>query len=402
MDKSLAVVVVGGGVSALATGAELISRGVQAVVLDASAGPGDSWRQRYDSLKLNSVRWFSGFRGYPIPRASGRYVKRDDFAAYIRDFAEQAGVALEQARVERVDRQGEDWVTTTGDARYVSRHVVIATGLKAVPALPDWFNPAAYAMTVLHSSAYRSARDFEGQRVLVVGAGNSGAEIATDLVRERRTGSVTVAIRTPPNIMPRDLWGLPLQNFAVVNRYLPLTMQDQSGRVVQRVTLGDLSKTPIGLSPLGMFSRVSEDGVSPTVDDGFVGFVRKGRITIVDAVTGLEPAGARTASGRLVEADAVIAATGYRADLDGMLGHLGVLGQDGLPPQYGSAAKAWRAQGLHFVGFASPLSGHLRECVILARRAARAIERSEGARARGGPGRPPVTAARAAAGGAHV
>jgi putative flavoprotein involved in K+ transport len=402
MDTSQAVVVVGGGVSGLATAAELISRGVPAVVLDASAGAGDSWRQRYDSLKLNSVRWFSGFRGYPIPRRAGRYVTRDDFAAYIRNFAERSGVALEPARVERVDRQGGEWVTTAGDARYVCRHVVIATGLMAVPRLPDWFTPAPYPMTVLHSSAYRTARDFEGQRVLVAGAGNSGAEIATDLVRERRAGSVTVAIRTPPNIMPRDLWGLPLQNFAVVNRYLPLTMQDQSGRLVQRIALGDLGKTPIGLSPLGMFSRLSEDGVSPTVDDGFVRFVREGRITIVGAVAGLERAGARTASGRLVEADAVIAATGYRTDLDGMLGHLGVLDGNGLPPQYGSAAKAWHARGLHFVGFSSPLSGHLRECMILARRAARAIERSEGARGRGGPRRPPAAGQRAAAGRSHV
>jgi cation diffusion facilitator CzcD-associated flavoprotein CzcO len=356
---------------------ELRNRGVQAVVLESSPQPGQSWLDRYDSLKLNSVRWYSGFRGHPIPRASGRYVKREDFAGYIADYARTQGISFVPCVALAVERSGARWVTITSEGTFVSRHVVVATGLMSQPRLPAWFDQSATQMRLLHSSAYRRASDFDGQAVLVVGAGNSGAEIATDLLRGRSEGTVTVAIRTPPNIMPRDLWGLPLQNFAVPSRYQPLAMQDQTGRVVQHITLGNLGKTPIGRSPAGMFSRLQRDGVSPTVDDGFVQAVRDGTIKIVDAIDSLGGAHARTASGQLVAADAVIAATGYRPGLDDLLGGLGVLDENGFPPQYGAQCKQWRAAGLHFVGFSSPLSGHLRECAILARRAARAIERAE-------------------------
>jgi putative flavoprotein involved in K+ transport len=377
VDESQAVTVIGGGVSGLATAVELRSRGVQAVVLESLPQPGQSWLDRYDSLKLNSVRWYSGFRGHPIPRASGRYVRREDFAGYIANYARTQGINFVPCVALQVERSRGHWATISSEGTFVSRHLVVATGMMSQPRLPAWFDQSATQMRLLHSSGYRRASDFEGQAVLVVGAGNSGAEIATDLLRGRRLGTVSVAIRTPPNIMPRDLWGLPLQNFAVPSRYQPLTMQDQTGRVVQHVALGDLGKTPIGRSPAGMFSRLKSDGVSPTVDDGFVQAVRDGTIEIVDAIDSLDGAHARTASGRLVAADAVIVATGYRPGLENLLGGLGVLDENGFPPQYGAQCKLWRAAGLHFVGFSSPLSGHLRECTILARRAARAIERAE-------------------------
>lgn len=352
-------------------------------MLEPSPQAGQSWLDRYDSLKLNSVRWYSGFRGHPIPRASGRYVKREDFAGYIAEYARTQGISFVPCVALRVERSGAHWATITSAGTFLSRHVVVATGLMSRPRLPAWFGQPATQMRLLHSSEYRRASDFEGQAVLVVGAGNSGAEIATDLLRGRSGGTVTVAIRTPPNIMPRDLWGMPLQNFAVPSRYQPLTMQDQTGRLVQRITLGDLGKTPVGRSPAGMFSRLKHDGVSPTVDDGFVRAVRDGTIKIVDAIESLDGAHARTASGTLVAADAVIAATGYRPGLDDLLGGLGVLDENGFPPQYGAQCKLWQATGLHFVGFSSPLSGHLRECMILARRAAKGIGRAE--TAAGGP-----------------
>jgi putative flavoprotein involved in K+ transport len=200
-------------------------------------------------------------------------------------------------------------------------------------------------------------------------------DIAVDLL-SRAAGTLTVSVRTPPNFLPRELYGLPLQALSVTNRYAPSPFLDTVGRLVQRLAVGDLRDTPLGASPEGMFTRLRRTGVNPAVDDGvFVPAVRDGRVTVIPAVVGLYPDGVVAADGSRTPADAVIAATGYGTGLGPLVGHLGAVDGLGHPVQYGAGYRRWAGQGLHFVGYSSPLTGHLREVGILARRAARRIAR---------------------------
>jgi putative flavoprotein involved in K+ transport len=376
--KDVHTVVVGGGVAGLAVTRCLLERGVETVLLDENEQVGHSWRTRYDSLRLNSVRWLSHMPGMPMPKSYGRWVSRDNLVDYIDRYAGPVRPSLRNGvRVEAVERGGPSrWLVTTSDGTYSAHNVVIATGLYREPVLPSWPGAAEFTGTVLHAAEYLRADPYDGKDVVVVGPGVSGVEVAVDMLK-RPSGTLTVAVRTPPNFLPRELWNIPLQGLSVSNQFAPTFMQDLGGRLIQWLSVGNLADTPLGVSKEGMFTRLARTGVNPAVDDGvFVPAVRDGRIKVVDAVVDLTADGVLTASGKRVPADVVVAATGYRTGLDRVLKVDGVLGERGIPPQYGPDNARWARAGLHFVGFASPLTGHLREIGILAKKAAKVIARS--------------------------
>lgn len=377
MTEHVRTLVVGGGLAGLAVTRCLHELDVDVLLLDENEQPAHSWRSRYGNLRLNSIRWLSHMPGQPLPRRYGRWVSRDDVVAYAVDYARPVEHLVRHGvRVSGIERQSPTgWLVRTSEGTVSADDVVLATGLYRQAAIPVWPGRAQFRGRLLHAADYTQPADFEGQRVLVVGPGVSGVDIASDLL-DRSAGSLAVAVRTPPNLLPRELWSIPLQGLSVTNRYAPVAVQDLGGRIVQRLACGDLGRTPLGRSPEGMFTRLQRTGVNPAVDDGrFLPAVRSGAIEVVDEVVGLAPDGAVTRSGRRVQADAVIAATGYRTGLDALLGDIGVLDARGVPPQYGPENARWSQQGLHFVGYSSPLTGHLREVRLLARRTSRTIAR---------------------------
>ncbi|SDY99880.1 Predicted flavoprotein CzcO associated with the cation diffusion facilitator CzcD [Amycolatopsis xylanica] len=371
MNEQVSTVVIGGGVAGLALTRCLVGRGVEVLTLDENEQIGHSWRTRYDSLKLNSVRWLSHMPGLSLPKRYGRWVRRDDLVEYVEAYAKPLKPLLRNGvRVLKVER-GSRWLVTTSEGAIEARHVVFATGLYREPAIPSW--PGEFHGRLIHAAHYTRPADFEGERVVVVGPGVSGVDIGSDLLQRTR-GSLTVAMRSAPNFLPRELWNIPLQGLSVTNRYAPIAVQDLGGKLIQRVASGDLADTPFGRPTEGMFSRLRRTGVNPAVDDGvFVPAVRAGLIEVIDEVVALDSDGVVTKSGKHVPADTVIAATGYRTGLAEIIGEPGVLDARDIPPQYGAANKRWAAAGLHFVGFASPLTGHLREIGLRAKHTAKAI-----------------------------
>jgi putative flavoprotein involved in K+ transport len=212
-----AVIVIGGGPAGLAAAAALGTEGVPCRVLDRGERTGDSWRYLYDRLRLHTSRAKSSLPGLPIPAEYSRWVRRDDVVAYLEAYARyhhltiEHGVAAE--RIERVD--GLLKVGTSAGTR-VARWVVVATGYNNVPRIPEWVQGGRFAGRVIHTREYRNPNPFRGCRVLVVGSGNSGAEIAQDLAEHGV--EVSIAIRTPPSIMPRAFAGVPTQMIGILLR----------------------------------------------------------------------------------------------------------------------------------------------------------------------------------------
>jgi putative flavoprotein involved in K+ transport len=366
------VLVVGAGPAGLAVAACLRRRGIEPLVVDRGAAVGDSWRARYDRLHLHTPRVQSALPGLRIPRRFGRWVAKDDMAAYLRLYADHHGLSPRfGVEVTRLERDGDAWKAETGGEPLSARQVVLASGYNREPVLPEWPGREGFRGELLHASAYRGPEPFRDRDVLVVGAGNTGAEIAADLA-EGAAARVRLAVRTPPNVVPRQLGPVPVTLLSIGNDTSPAWLVDPLNRVLQRLVVGDLTRYGLPAATTGVVAQARATGVTPTIDVGLIKELRAGRVTPVAAVTALDGDQVVLADGTRLTPDAVIAATGYSTALEPVVGHLGVLGPRGAPMVHGGHS-APSAPGLRFVGIANPLKGLLFQISLDARAAARAI-----------------------------
>jgi putative flavoprotein involved in K+ transport len=369
------VYVVGGGPAGLATAYALRAQGMRAVVVEKADRIGASWRRHYDRLHLHTTRRTSALPGLKMPRRFGRWPARDDVARYLEKYAEhhelEIVTGVEVSRVERTP-DGTGWLLhASGGRELTGSAVVVATGYNHTPHLPDWPGRDAYTGDLAHACAYRDGTPYTGRDVLVVGVGNTGAEIAVDLV-ESGAERVRLAVRTVPHIVRRSTVGWPSQYSGILVRRLPVGLVDRICRVMA-LSLPDLSAHGLPRPDTGLYTRARQ-GAIPVQDVGLIDAVRKGKVEIVAAVDGFEDGKVVLADGTRICPDAVVAATGYVRALEGLVGHLGVLDERGLPVAHGRHAPK-SAPGLYFTGFTTPISGTLREVAGDAERIAKAVRR---------------------------
>lgn len=365
------VAIVGAGSAGLATAALLRRAGIDALLLEAGPEPGAAWRERYDRLHLHTPRLLSGLPGRRIPRRYGRWVSRDDLIAYLGDYAEPLDVRT-NARVRRIERDDDAWRLDLEDGQLSTRAVIVATGYNGEPFIPDWPGRDRFAGRLIHSSEYRNPAPFRDRDVLVVGAGNSGAEIATD-VAEGGASRARLSVRTPPQIVRRATAGIPAQLIGIAIRHLPPGWVDPISKTQRKLSIPDLARFGLPRPEDGIRSAFIATGTTPILDVGIVGAVRRQTVEIVAAVESFEGPDVLLADGSRIDPDAVIAATGFRAGLDDLVGHLGVLGSRGLPTHTDGEPVL---PGLWFVGFTPTLGGQLREGSIAAAKVAAAVAAS--------------------------
>jgi putative flavoprotein involved in K+ transport len=368
-------VVVGAGPAGLAAAAMLQRGGVETVVLDRSDGVGASWRRHYDRLHLHTARWLSDLPGLAIPRRYGRWVARDDVVRYLEAYAAYHRLEVRLAsEVARIDRDGPRWVLRSPAGDLDATYVVVATGFNHSPVMPAWPGADDFAGEIIHAAQYRNAAPYVGRDVLVVGSGNTGAEIAMDLA-DGGARTVRLAVRTPPHIVFRQMNGIPNPTLGVLLRRMPVGFVDAFARGMRALTIGDLSPYGLPTPDDGLYERVRRRGSIPIVDMGFIERLKAGAFTVVPAVESFDDANVRFVDGSAAEVDAVIAATGYERALEGVVGHLGVLDDQGRPRYRGGACHP-DAPNLWFTGYSNPISGNLRESAIDAKRIARTVLRN--------------------------
>ena len=365
------VVVIGGGAAGLSAAGALARRGIDAVVLEQDQEVGGTWARRYDRLHLHTVRGLSGLAHFPIPRRHATYLSRDEVVSYLREYARALGlriVAGTTAKRVHAAPAGGWRVEVEGGEAWHGRVAVVATGQYRVPLLPAWPGRETYAGSLTHSSSFMNGATYARKRVLVVGAGNSGAEIATDLA-DCGASFVAVSIRTPPAVVLRDSLGIPVQRTSHLLSKLPPAAANVLARLTARLTVGDLTRYGM---PRGEFAPYTSQRI-PLIDVGFVGALKGGRISLRPALERLTATGAVFADGTEEPFDAIIAATGYTTGLPSLVDVPGALDESGEPR--GVSGEPTAHPGLYFIGFTHSLRGHLFEANRASLRLAENVER---------------------------
>jgi len=333
-QDSVRVAIVGAGHAGLCVAGALQRRGIVPLVFDSSNRIGDTWRARYNGLVLNTHRDASKIPGVKMSPEVAVWPTRDSWANYIEHAAEALKVELQTVKVETVRHHTDDgWLLSYApaiSARAVSAHerqraqmeicnrwdvVVIATGRNRMPIVPDWPGMPDSSIEVLHSSLFRDPLSFLGRRVLVIGGGNSGTEIAHLL--SRSGVDTTISIRKKPVFARREFFGMNLTAAAAVAKHFPDRIVDIGGRLNQLLIFGRLAHYGIGPPDHRLSDVASASGA--TIDSGFVEDVKAGRIAVIDALKRFEGDEIVTFSGRRQRVDVVIAATGYTPALENLL-----------------------------------------------------------------------------------
>ena len=366
------VLVIGAGPAGLAVAACLLRRGIDTLVVDRGESVGETWRSRYDRLHLHTPRVQSSLPGLRIPARFGRWVAKDDMAEYLRVYARRQRIAPRFAtEVRRVDHDGRLWTATFDEGALSARQIVIATGYSNSPVRPNWPGQDGFGGAVVHASEYRNARPSPDATCSWWGRATP-APRSRPISRRAGAATVRLAIRTPPNIIPRQLGPVPTTLLAIGMEYSPAWLVDPVNRLLQRAVLGDLTPYGMPLATAGVVAQARATGVTPTIDVGLVESLRAGRVMPVAALERFDGGEVVLADGTRIAPDAVIAATGYTTGLVPVAGHLGVLDERGYPLVTGPRTLP-TAPGLRFIGLSNPLKGQLLQIKLHARASARAV-----------------------------
>jgi cation diffusion facilitator CzcD-associated flavoprotein CzcO len=310
------IAVIGAGPAGLAVAHELARRGLDYQVLERH-GVGHAWSQHYDRLRLHTLKQVSALPGLPMPRCYPDFPSRAQFLAYLQGYAQHFALRIEEGvDLHHADIDGQQWQLKTSHGEMAASVLVMATGIWSVPIRPAFPGEEAFGGPILHSRDYRNPQPFRSQRVLVVGAGNSGAEIALDLAEH--SVEVALAVRGGVAFGPRPRSAAAMRLVAWVLRTLP---QPVARRLLRR---RDFRHLGLPLPPGSALDHY------PVVGYELPRAVAAGRIAVFRAVERFGPGAAHFTGGRAAPFDAIILATGYRPAL-GPVGHLVDLDAHGQP-----------------------------------------------------------------------
>lgn len=252
-----------------------------------------------------------------------------------------------------IEKAAEHWQTRTAAGNiYRSENVIVCTGYNRIPFRPHWRGEENFRGKIMHSRDYKTGRDFTGQDVLVIGMGNTGAEIALDLYEQG--AHAFLSVRGEVNIVPRDFNGRSVQETAEIIKPLPAFIRDFLGQIVQKIAIGNLEKYGIRTPKISPAKQLREYGKTPVIDLGTVAEIKKGNIGVFPDVEQFTETGLLFTNGKSRDFDAVILATGYRAAVEDFLPQRpDIFNELGIPKQ------PVFPDGLYFLGYDAYSSGLL-------------------------------------------
>ncbi len=369
-NSEINTIIIGAGPAGLAVGACLRRAGIPFVILEQNDKVGSAWYGHYDRLHLHTDKGNSKLPYHSFDKDVPRYPSRLQVIDYLEGYAEKFQLEPKFGRrVVRAEQVNGGWLVETENGRYQSQNLVVASGYTRERHIPDWPGKGQFQGNTLHSTDYKNGEQFKGKRVLVVGFGNSGGEIAIDLWEHGAEPSI--AVRSAVNVIPRELLGIPILAIGIVQNNLPARLADLLTAPILRLVIGDLSRYGLSKLPYGPATQIEKDKRIPLIDVGTIKLIKEGQVAVYPGIESFTKTGVVFANGKRQDFEVVVLATGYYPKVDAFLrGGSAVLDEHGTPLESGRSGPI---TGLYFCGFYVSPTGMLREIAIEAKQIARMI-----------------------------
>jgi len=316
-------IIIGGGQAGLAAGYFLSTRGVDFIILDENPRTGEAWRQRWDSLRLFTPTQNSNLPGMKFPGAKFYFPTKDEAAGYVESYARQFNLPVQNGtKVVELARNESGYRVSTQEAVLHARNVVVATGPFQTPFIPRFGRELDHKIFQLHSVNYHHPADVPGDKVVVVGAGNSGAEIALELARDGR-----------------QVW--------LAGRDVGIIPADRLGKILGgRPYWWFLHKVMTNATPIGrrMKANVLEHG-NPLIRTRREEVAEAG-VKFIPRLAGTQAGMPQTEDGEVLAAEGVVWATGFKPDYHWI--KLPIFDETGRPRHARGVVP--EAPGLYFLG----------------------------------------------------
>lgn len=342
--------IIGAGPAGLAIAGRMTKGNLPFTIIDKESNVGSAWHRHYDRLHLHTVKEFSHLPHLPFPDDYPRYVPKQKLIAYFEQYISHFKInPLFKKEVKSISKNTDkSWRILFKNGEHENaKNLIIATGVNRVPHQPTWKGIEKFEGSVYHSIHYKNPKKYIGRSVLVVGFGNTGAEIALDL--SEHNVETAISIRGKVSVVPRDLNGRPVQITSKMLAKLPFGFGDWIGSKVRNIYFGDLSKYGLIQSTEYPAVQLRKTGKTPTIDIGTIDAIKEGKIKVVGDIEKFDANNVHFKDGKKIKIDDVILATGYKAHLEQFIPKTEkIVDQYGFP--ISPIGTAWH-EGLYFVGF---------------------------------------------------
>ncbi|VFQ78122.1 unnamed protein product [Cuscuta campestris] len=356
--EETAVIVVGAGPAGLATAACLTKLSIPYIILEKEDCYASIWNKySYDRLRLHLPKHFCELPHLRFPANAPVYVPRKQFVHYLEEYVSRFGISPRCSRAVEAAAYDEGagmWNVTARDPdsgegeEYSGRFLVVATGETSIPFIPEVKGMERFAGEIIHSTAYKNGEKYRDKRVLVVGSGNSGMEIAFDL--SNYGAKTSIVVRSPFHIISKGMGHLAL---TMLKYHVPCWLVDSVLLMLSKLVFGDITKYyGVKLPRDGPFSGKVKNGKYPVFDVGTHAKVVSGEIQVLPGVVKMDGCDVAFENGTSLPFDAIVFATGFKRSTHSWLqGGEHMLNEDGLPKE--EYPMHWKGKnGLYCAGLA--------------------------------------------------
>lgn len=366
--------IVGASLSGLAAAASLQQQGIDYIIIEKHNQVASPWHNHYHRLHLHTNKRVSHLPFKKFGKNIPRYPSRQQVIDYVNDYRQAFNIQpVFNTTATSIKKEGDYWITQTTNGVFQSRYVVMATGPYGKPKPIELPGMETFPGQLLHSVAYKTGKDFTGQKVLVVGFGNSACEIAIDLFEQGAIPSM--AVRSAVNVIPRDVLGIPVLELSLLMKSLPPRIADKLSAPLVNAIIGNITRLGLKRKPYGPLEQIQREGKAPVLDIGTIQLIRKGHIKVLGDIDRIEGSLVHFKEGETQAFNAIVACIGYSRD-DIKIVEADKSRFEDLQVSV-NQQKYFGKDGLYFCGYWISPTGQIREIAADARKIARDIGKIE-------------------------